>query len=83
MSLTTDHEGMSRCDLCRDVRYCYRVLKALKVAGLVEVVEMWVCLTCRYVETIQNDNCRRQMKGVLRDAKRPRNHYPRARTRIT
>ncbi len=64
MSLTTDHEGVSRCDLCRDICYCYRVLKALKVAGIVEVVEVWVCLTCRYVETTQTDNCRRHMKGM-------------------
>ncbi len=52
MSLTTDHEGVSRCDLCRDMRYCYRVLKALKVAGAVKIVEMWLCIRCRYVETL-------------------------------
>jgi hypothetical protein len=52
MSLTNEREGVSRCDLCRDIRYCYRVLKALKVAGVVEVVELWVCIVCRYTETL-------------------------------
>ncbi len=52
MSLTTDHEGVSRCDLCDGLHRCYPVLKCLIVAGGIEIIRVRVCIVCRYKETV-------------------------------